>query len=132
MPSRSASKALKITFVTLTMIPPKFENPSFLEYIKEDIPDIDDELFQEILDNGIENVDQWEDAYVCTMPTSIFVEAQFVEQLMDDLGYLTEDSSMPDFITSHIDWQEVWDCELMHDYFTIESQDQTHFFSRHF
>jgi len=132
VPSRSASKALKITFVTLTMIPPKFENPSFFEYIKEDIPDIDDELFQEILDNGIENVDQWEDAYVCTMPTSIFVEAQFVEQLMDDLGYLTEDSSMPDFITSHIDWQEVWDCELMHDYFTIESQDQTHFFSRHF
>ena len=132
MPSRSASKALKITFVTLTMIPPKFENPSFLEYIKEDIPDIDDELFQEILDNGIETVEQWEDAYVCTMPTSIFVEAQFVEQLMDDLGYLTEDSSMPDFITSHIDWQEVWDCELMHDYFTIESQDQTHFFSRYF
>ena len=132
MPSRSASKALKTTFVTLTMIPPKFENPSFLEYVKEDIPDIDDELFQEILDNGIENVDQWEDAYVCTMPTSIFVEAQFVEQLMDDLGYLTEDSSMPDFITSHIDWQSVWDCELRHDYFTIESNDQTHFFSRHF
>ena len=52
---------------------------AFLEYIKEDIPDIDDELFQEILDNGIENVDQWEDAYVCTMPTSIRVEAQFVE-----------------------------------------------------
>ena len=66
------------------------------------------------------------------MPTSIFVEAQFVEQLMDDLGYLTEDSSMPDFITSHIDWQSVWDCELSHDYFIIESNDQTHFFSRHF
>ena len=114
------------------MIPPKFENPSFFEYIKEDIPDIDDELFEEISDNGIETVEQWEDAYVCTMPTSIFVEAQFVEQLMDDLGYLTEDSSMPDFITSHIDWQEVWDCELRHDYFTIESKDQTHFFSRHY
>ena len=27
---------------------------------------------------------QWEDAYVCSMPTSIFVEAQFTEQLMDD------------------------------------------------
>ena len=105
---------------------------AFLEYIKEDIPDIDDQLFQDILDNGIETVEQWEDAYVCTMPTSIFVEAQFVEQLMDDLGYLDEDSSMPDFITSHIDWQEVWDCELMHDYFTIESSEQTHFFSRHF
>ena len=114
------------------MIPPKFEEPSLFEYIKNDIPDIDDKLFQDILDEGIETVEQWEDAYVQSMPTSIFVEAQFVEQLMDDLGYLTEDSSMPDFITSHIDWQEVWDCELRHDYFTIESQDQTHFFSRHY
>ncbi len=114
------------------MIPPKFEEPSLFEYIKNDIPDIDDKLFQDILDEGIETVEQWEDAYVQSMPTSIFVEAQFVEQLMDDLGYLTEDSSMPDFITSHIDWQEVWDCELRHDYFTIESPDQTHFFSRHY
>ena len=114
------------------MIPPKFEEPSLFEYIKNDIPDIDDKLFQDILDEGIETVEQWEDAYVQSMPTSIFVEAQFVEQLMDDLGYLDEDSSMPEFITSHIDWQEVWDCELMHDYFTLESQDQTHFFSRHF
>ena len=104
----------------------------FFEYITNDIPDVDDELFRDILEYGIENVDQWEDAYVCTMPTSIRVEAQFVEQLMDDLGYLTEDSSMPDFITSHIDWQEVWDCELSHDYFIIESEDQTHFFSRYF
>ena len=66
------------------------------------------------------------------MPKSICVEAQFVEQLMDDLGYLSEESDVPDFITSHIDWQEVWDCELSHDYFIIESNDQTHFFSRHF
>ena len=108
------------------------QEQEFFNYITEDIPDIDDTLFQDILDNGIETVEQWEDAYVCSMPTSIFVEAQFVEQLMDDLGYLTEDSSMPDFITSHIDWQEVWDCELSHDYFIIESNDQTHFFSRHF
>ena len=108
------------------------QEQEFFNYIQEDIPDVDDTLFQDILDNGIETVEQWEDAYVCSMPTSIFVEAQFVEQLMDDLGYLTEDSSMPDFITSHIDWQSVWDCELSHDYFIIESNDQTHFFSRHF
>ena len=108
------------------------QEQEFFNYIKEDIPDVDDTLFQDILDNGIETDEQWEDAYVCSMPTSIFVEAQFVEQLMDDLGYLTEDSSMPDFITSHIDWQSVWDCELSHDYFIIESNDQTHFFSRHF
>ena len=108
------------------------EEQEFFNYISEDIPDVDDTLFQDILDNGIETVEQWEDAYVCSMPTSIFVEAQFVEQLMDDLGYLDEDSSMPDFIKSHIDWQEVWDCELRHDYTTIESGEQTHFFSRHF
>ena len=108
------------------------QEQEFFNYISEDIPDVDDTLFQDILDNGIETVEQWEDAYVCSMHTSIFVEAQFVEQLMDDLGYLTEDSSMPDFITSHIDWQSVWDCELSHDYFIIESNDQTHFFSRHF
>ena len=108
------------------------QEQEFFNYISEDIPDVDDTLFQDILDNGIETVEQWEDAYVCSMPTSIRVEAQFVEQLMDDLGYLSEESDVPDFITSHIDWQEVWDCELRHDYFTLESQDQTHFFSRHF
>ena len=85
------------------------QEQEFFNYITEDIPDIDDTLFQDILDNGIETV----------------------EQLMDDLGYM-EEGSMPDFITSHIDWQEVWDCELRHDYFTLESKDQTHFFSRHF
>ena len=105
---------------------------AFFEYIKNDIPDIDDELFRNILDHGIENVDQWEDAYVQSMPTSIRVESQFVEQLMDDLGYLSEESDVPDFITSHIDWQEVWDCELSHDYFTIEYDEITHFFSRYF
>ena len=85
------------------------QEQEFFNYISEDIPDVDDTLFQDILDNGIETV----------------------EQLMDDLGYM-EEGSMPDFITSHIDWQNVWDCELSHDYFTLESNDQTHFFSRHF
>ena len=108
------------------------QEQEFFNYISEDIPDVDDTLFQDILDNGIETVEQWEDAYVCSMPKSICVEAQFVEQLMDDLGYLDEDSSIPDFITSHIDWQEVWDCELSHDYFTIEYDEITHFFSRYF
>ena len=104
----------------------------FFNYLQEDIPDLDMNLLAEIMDLGIETSEQWEDAYVCTMPTSIRVEAQFVEQLMDDLGYLDEESSIPDFITSHIDWQEVWDCELSHDYFTIEYDEITHFFSRYF
>ena len=107
----------------------------FYEYILNDIPDMDLELFNLINGEGIENVDQWEDAYTCSMPTSLRVEAQFVEQLVDDLGYLGDgpnETDVPDFLTSHIDWQAVWDCELRHDYFTIEYDGQTHFFSRYF
>ena len=103
----------------------------FFEYILNDIPDLDLELFNLINGEGIENVDQWDDAYERSMPTSYRVEAQFVEQLMDDVGYL-ETESVPDFIANHIDWQEVWDCELRHDYLTIEYDGQTHFFSRYF
>ena len=105
----------------------------FFEYILNDIPDLDLELFNLINGEGIENVDQWDDAYTCSMPTSYRVEAQFVEQLMDDLGYLeAANGELPNFLTSHIDWQEVWDCELRHDYFSIEYDGQTHFFSRYF
>ena len=103
----------------------------FYEYILNDIPDLDLELFTQINDLGIENTEQWEDAYVQSMPSSWSVEAQFTEQLMDDLGYLCE-TDLPTFITNHIDWQEVWDCELRHDYCTIEYDGVTHFFSRHF
>ena len=108
----------------------------FYEYILNDIPELDLELFLEINDLGIENVDQWEDAYVQSMPSSFRVEAQFTEQLMDDLGYLLWDGPnegpLPDFILSHIDWQAVWDCELRHDYCTIDYDGVTYFFSRHF
>ena len=107
----------------------------FYEYILNDIPALDLELFNLINGEGIENVDQWEDAYTCSMPTSIRVEAQFVEQLVDDLGYLGDgpnENDVPDFLTHHINWQEVWDCELRHDYFTIEYDGVTHFFSRYF
>ena len=105
----------------------------FFEYILNDIPDLDIELFNLINGEGIENVDQWDDAYTQSMPTSYRVEAQFVEQLMDDLDYLsTADGELPNFLTDHIDWQEVWDCELRHDYFTIEYDGVTHFFSRYF
>ena len=104
----------------------------FFEYILNDIPDLDIELFNLINGEGIENVDQWDDAYSMTMPTSIRVEAQFTEQLVDDLGYLSSDLPEERWITNHIDWQEVRDCELRHDYFTIEYDGQTHFFSRYF
>jgi len=108
----------------------------FYEYILNDIPTMDLELFNLINSLGIENVDQWEDAYVQSLPSRWNVEAQFTEQLMDDLGYLSwngpNEGPLPDFMLNHIDWQAVWDCELRHDYSTIDYDGVTHFFSRNF
>ena len=103
----------------------------FFEYILNDIPDLDLELFNLINGEGIENVDQWDDAYRGSLPTSYKVEAQFTESLMDELGVFDGDV-IPDGIAYCIDWQVYWDRDLRHDYFTIEYDGQTHFFSRYF
>ena len=103
----------------------------FYEYILNDIPDMDLELFNLINGEGIENVDQWDDAYRGSLPTSYKVEAQFTESLMDELGVFDGDM-IPDGIAACIDWQLYWDKDLRHDYFTIEYDGQTHFFSRYF
>jgi hypothetical protein len=103
----------------------------FFEYILNDIPDLDIELFNLINGEGIENVDQWDDAYRGSLPTSYKVEAQFTESLMDELGVLDSDM-IPDGIAYCIDWQVYWDRDLRHDYLTIEHDGQTHFFSRYF
>ena len=103
----------------------------FYEYILNDIPSLDLELFNLINGEGIENVDQWDDAYERSMPTSIRVEAQFVEQMAEEIGYL-DGEAIPDGIAYCIDWQVYWDRDLRHDYFTIEYDGQTHFFSRYF
>lgn len=41
--------------------------------------------------------------------------AEFAKALCEELGYIPKD--LPDFLKNHIDWQEVWDAELHHDYF---------------
>ena len=100
----------------------------FLEFIKEKyISDVNDQLFQDILDNGIETVEQFEDAYSGQYRDG----AEFSETLINDCGYL-EESSLPTFITDHIDWEDVWECSLRHDYFMLTQDYKSHFFSRHF
>ena len=102
----------------------------FYEFILNDIPDMDLELFNLINDYGIENVDQWDDAYRGSLPTSYKVEAQFTESLMYDSGYIGDE--IPKDLADCIDWQVYWDRDLRHDYFTIEYDGVTHFFSRNF
>jgi hypothetical protein len=104
------------------------QEQAFLEFIKEKyISDVNDQLFQDILDNGIETVEQFEDAYSGQYKDG----AEFSETLINDCGYL-EESSLPTFITDHIDWEDVWECSLRHDYFMLTQDYKSHFFSRHF
>ena len=80
-------------------------------------------VVQEMMDYGIESVSQFEDAY----QGQHLDGASFAEQLCEDCGYL-EESNLPAFIQSHIDWETVWSNELRFDYFEIDG----HFFSNNF
>ena len=80
-------------------------------------------VVQEMMDYGIETISQFEDAY----QGQHLDGASFAEQLCKDCGYL-DDSSIPTFITNHIDWESVWSRELSFDYFEIDG----HFFSNNF
>jgi len=88
-----------------------------------------DRFWNELIDCGIETVEQFEDAYA----GNYYSSAEFAEHLCDDCGYLSE-SNLPTFISSHIDWDAVWNCELRHDYFMVEGKrpGDLRFFSRHF
>ena len=84
-----------------------------------------DSFMKELDDNGIETAEQFEDAYAGQYDSG----AIFAEQLCDECGYLSE-SNLPNFISNHIDWDAVWNCELRHDY--TMSDVGGYFFSRHF
>ena len=101
------------------------EESSYVYSCEEDL-----DKFMEALDDfGIETVEQFEDAYAGQYDSG----ADFTEQLCDECGYLSE-SNLPTFISNHIDWDAVWNCELCFDYTKIEGKypGDHRFFSRHF
>ena len=79
---------------------------------------------EELVDYGIESLEQFEDSYQGQYANG----AEFAEQLCEDCGYLGLQSDIPDFILNHIDWETVWSNELRFDYFEIDG----HFFSSNF
>ena len=89
------------------------------------IDSMPERFWQDLVSLGVETVEQFEEAY----SGSYFSGADFAEQLCDDCGYLSE-SNLPTFISNHIDWDAVWNCELRHDY--TMSDVGGYFFSRHF
>ena len=104
-----------------------------IELLRKDIEEaglIDsysDEFYQELLDYGIESVEQFEDAYHGNYSSG----AEFAQELCDDCGYL-EESNLPMFIQSHIDWESVWSRELCFDYFMIKANTGYAFFCSNF
>ncbi len=78
------------------------------------------EFFRELqMSYGIESLEQFEDSYQGQYQSG----AEFAEQIADECGYL-EESNLPMFIQSHIDWETVWTNELRFDYFEVDG----HFF----
>ena len=72
------------------------QQQEFFEYIKETIPNLDEKLFEDIDSEGMETVEQFEDAYAGNYES----EADFAEELCSDCGYL-EESNLPTFIANH-------------------------------
>ena len=86
------------------------------------------DFYQELLDYGIESLEQFEDSYQGLYQTG----ADFAEQTCEDCGYL-EESNLPMFIQTHIDWEAVWSRELRFDFFSIKVGVQGYeFFSSNF
>jgi len=75
------------------------------------------EFYQELIDYGIESLEQFEDSYQGQHRSG----ALFAEELCQDCGYLGSNQGIPDFILNHIDWETVWSNELRFDYFSIEA-----------
>ena len=103
------------------------------ETLKQEITDAGywDELqffnikfFEELVDYGIETLEQFEDSYQGEHRSG----ADFAESLCDDCGYLGSNQGIPDFILNHINWEDVWSCELRFDYFSIEAGGFFYFF----
>ena len=61
--------------------------------------------------NSVFNWEEAQEAYVGSYADG----AEFAESLCQEIGYIAKD--LPSWIVNHIDWQEVWDCELHYDYF---------------
>ena len=86
------------------------------------------EFYQELVDYGIESLEQFEDSYQGQYNNG----ADFAENLCDDCGYLGSNQGIPDFILNHIDWETVWSNELRFDYFAIKVGYAYEFFSSNF
>ena len=83
------------------------------------------EFMDELSEHGINNADDFESAYFY-QTDGWNAERDFAEYVTTELNCV----DLPDYVT--IDWQATWDTALCYDFFTIEFDGETYFFSNHF
>ena len=83
------------------------------------------EFMDELSEYGITTAEQFEDAYFY-QTDSWNAEREFAEYVTTELNCV----DLPDYVV--IDWQATWDCNLRHDFFTIEFDGETYFFINNF
>ena len=70
-----------------------------------------DEFYQELIDNGIESLEMFEESY----QGQYITEGDFVEQILDECYQC----DLPSWV--HIDYQRTWDDSLRFDYFSVQT-----------
>jgi hypothetical protein len=75
-----------------------------------------DEFYQELVDQGIESLQQFEDSY----QGQYISEADFVEELLGDCYQC----DLPSWVA--IDYQKTWDDSLSWDYFSVQTRPNTY------
>ena len=83
------------------------------------------EFMDELSEHGITEGDQFRDAHYY-QTDSWNAERDFAEYITTEIQCI----DLPDYVV--IDWQATWDCNLRHDFFTIEFDGETYLFNRNF
>lgn len=86
-----------------------------------------DLFIRELEAYGINNLEQFEDAYYGCYPN---VE-KFAEDLCVDI-YHDEMNNLPIWVESAIDWELVWYQTLRHDFFEVQFDGEVYLFNRNF
>ena len=88
------------------------------------------EFMDELSEHGITTGDQFRDAHYYST-NSWNAEAEFAQYYAEEIMCCDlNDAGMNSYLV--IDWQATWDCNLRHDFFTIEFDSETFFFNSNF
>jgi hypothetical protein len=96
------------------------QDGELFSHIRKAIPDLDLDLYQEILDLGIANTKDFDASYAGCFE-SVNPQADFARHVSDEMGYWNDDNPL----MSYVDFQSVWDGHYRYEYTCIAD---TYFF----